>query len=61
VNRFAEKVNKAVDSKKYIFTKNLKHFFDLDNTYVLKKLLLILIPFTKSGEWVLSDNYIEND
>jgi len=39
----------------------LKHFFDLDNTYVLNKLMLVLFPFKHTGDWMLSDDYIEND
>jgi hypothetical protein len=33
------------------FNKDIRYYFDVSNTYVLKKLLIVLCPFMAPGEW----------
>jgi len=49
-SKLERSLNQAPSLGDYIFTSNIRSYFDVDNKYVLKKLLKIVFPFSKSQE-----------
>lgn len=37
-----------------IFSSQYRFYFDVDNSYVIKKILMTLVPFIYRGDWTLS-------
>lgn len=46
-----EKYDSIVNS---VFSSQYRFYFDVDNTYVVKKSLMTLAPFVYRGDWTLS-------
>lgn len=49
-NQFEQRFKQTPSLSDYIFTDNIRRYFDVDNKYVLKKLFKIVVPFVKSKE-----------
>ena len=46
-----EKYDSIINS---VFSSQYRFYFDVDNTYVVKKSLMTLAPFVYRGDWTLS-------
>jgi hypothetical protein len=49
-SQFEQRFKQTPSISDYIFTDNIRRYFDVDNSYVLKKLFKIVVPFLKSKE-----------